>query len=471
MSYSQEDFLYNRKGPWPQPSPVHPWGESPAVIHLPLIENIDWWIFIGSRYMATLPFCIPFFIKGLLKPGLKEVSNDRFNWFFNKTMISKFLSNKFDDKDNTIFKDSLALSPDCDWFIVDLEAVRVVVPIKGVYVSGTKTLLKKIDNKYYVQSIYVDKTETLLTNKDGDAWELAKYFVLQGAALCSTLVTHPIQHFPNDCINAITKTALPKKHLLFQLLKPHLRFTLPLENAVLNYKSSLLQEKWWMVYAPYPGAPKGLRELLVEGYKGIKGNASYPPFTFPMGPSKFETEYGDYLRAYYQVFQDFVAKIIIDIKVDDIWVINWANYIKKHIPSFPGGDVIFEQDNLLHAVTSFLFTVTVGHSVDHNNYGVLNKREIPLRIRQAPPGKNIVLKNRKHLCSPVDLMKYYMADSLFFSPFTVTKLINSKYKFNSQKEQDVVRLFKKELIQLDKVLTEKDINYMQLDKIASSIQF
>ena len=53
-NYSQKDFYMERKGPWPQPSPVHPWGESPAVLKLPFCETLDWWIWIGSRYVATL---------------------------------------------------------------------------------------------------------------------------------------------------------------------------------------------------------------------------------------------------------------------------------------------------------------------------------------------------------------------------------------------------------------------------------
>ena len=28
----KEDYLYQRKGPWPQPSPEHPLGEAPAVV-------------------------------------------------------------------------------------------------------------------------------------------------------------------------------------------------------------------------------------------------------------------------------------------------------------------------------------------------------------------------------------------------------------------------------------------------------
>lgn len=472
------DFYCDRQGPWPQPSPSHPWGEAPAVLHLPLREKLDWWIFIGSRYVATLGLTPYFLAKGLLSPGLKEVSDSRFNWFLNETMLSKFLTNKLDEKDKEIFKEQLT-DTDKEWWIVDLEAVRVVKSLDGVYASGSKTLLYKIDScpdheggeRYIVDSIYIDKTKERFTSEDGDAWELAKYFVLQGGALCSTLVTHPIQHFPNDSINAITKTALPKSHIIYKLLNPHLRFTLQLENAVLNYKSSLLQDKWWMVYAPYPSGPAGLRELLVEGYKGIKGNASYPPFSFPMKEPSFETKYGTYLRTYYRVISNFVAKIIVDIPEDDIWTKRWATYVSKSVNDFPDGENIFKDNNLHKAITSFLFTVTVGHSVDHYNYGALDKREIPLRIRQAPPTKNTKLKKRSKLCSPIDLMKYYLADSLFFSPTTVTSLIDSKYKLTRHNHISAIKEFKTELISAEKELLSKGIKYMPLKKIAASVQF
>lgn len=475
--FRPKDFHMKRKGPWPQPSPAHPWGESPA-LHLPLREKIDWWTWIGSRYVATLSLAPYFLLKGWLKPGLKEVDDQRLEWFLNETMLSKFLTDKFDDKDREIFG-SIMEAEDRDWYIVDLEAVKVVKPISGVHCSGSKTLLYKIDShpdheggeRFIVHSIYIDESDEIFQSTDGDSWELAKYYVLQGSALCSTLVTHPIQHFPNDSINAVTKTALPKDHIIYKLLYPHLRFTLPLENAVLNYKSSLLQEKWWMVYAPYPGGPDGLRDLLVEGYKGIKGNASYPPFSFPMKEPSIETKYGTYLRAYYKVFGEFVAKIIKDIPQDDIWTKRWADYVNKHVNDFPNGEQIFEGDNLHKALTSFLFTVTVGHSVDHYNYGKLNKREIPLRIRQDPPKKGIKLKGRKKLCNPIDLMKYYMADTLFFSPSTVTSLMNTKYNLNSADQKAAIKEFKQELRKTEEELLKKGIHYMPLDEIAASIQF
>ncbi len=468
--YSPKDFMYSRKGPWPQPSPIHPWGESPAVIHIPLRETIDWWIWIGSRYLVTLLLSLPYFLKALIYPGLKEVTNTEFEELLNTSMMSKFLTNKLDDEDWQNFVDYKELEK--EWFIVDLSAVDVVEPLKGIYVSATKTLLYKEGERFKVQAIYIKKTQTVFDiSEETSAWELAKYFVLQGGALCATLVIHPLLHFPFDSINAITKTSLPREHILFKLLSPHLRFTLPLENAVLNYKSSLLQEKWWMTYAPYPGGPEGLRDLLVEGYKGIKGNYSYPPFSYSMTAPSCEGPYGVYLQSYYSVVYGFVSHVLSDIKKGDFWISKWADYCHQHVNNFPSSETIFEGDNLFRAVTTYLFTVTVAHATDHYNYGILDKRQVPLRLRQAPPTKGDKMISRKKLVNAVDQMKYSMADNLFFSPTTVTRLIDADYKFTKKSHLEAAVKFKNELIKVDRELRRQGVEYMPLYEISASIQF
>ena len=266
-----KDFLYHRKGPWPQPCPEHPFGEAPSVVHIPFKQALDWWLNIGSRYVLSLWYVPIAYLRGFLRPGLDNVSDDEFHQYLTKSMMSKFIKDKFDSRDLDIFGREINKEK---YLIIDLEAAKVVTPFKGIEVSASKVLLSKGPEGVSVVQIYLDKTQSHFTPADGEAWELAKYFVLQGAALCSTLVIHPILHFPLDCINAITQTALPKDNLLFQLLYPHTRFTLYLEKAVLTFKSSLLQSKWWMPYAPYPGSYEGLRDLLVEGYSGIEGNDS-----------------------------------------------------------------------------------------------------------------------------------------------------------------------------------------------------
>jgi len=201
-----KDFLYERKGPWPQPCPEHPFGESAGVIHVPFSEMIDWWLHVGSRYMLTLLYTPVAYIRGLLKPGVAEVNNDEFVEMLTNSMLSKFVKNVFDSKDREIFGD--ILNSDHIW-ICDFEPVVVVKTFKGIYASATKTLLRKNGQKFSVIEIYVDETKSRFTPGNGDGWELAKYFALQGGALCSTLVVHPLLHFPMDAVNAITKTALP----------------------------------------------------------------------------------------------------------------------------------------------------------------------------------------------------------------------------------------------------------------------
>lgn len=467
-----KDFLHGRKGPWPQPCPDHPYDESPGVIHLPLSEWVDWWLRIGARFVFLWPSLTPiYFLKGLLNPGLKEVSDEEFHDFLTNSMMARFITPQLDDLDKKIF--APYMKEERKYFIVDLDPVRVVVPFKGIHVSPTKTLLEEIAPlKFKILCTWMDKTAEVIEPSDGEAWELSKYFVLQGGALCATMVVHPLQHFPLDSINAITKTALPKEHTLFKLIYAHTRFTLPLENAVLNFKMSLLHhDKWWKTYAPFPGAYDGIRDLLVEGYRGIRNNDSYPPFSYPRRPPKIYSGYGTFLNAYYDTIYHFVEKVVSTIPPHDVHVKNWADYINGWIPGFPDGEEIWKGKTLTEVVAYYIWDVTVGHTIDHHNYGEMDIRKVPLRIRQEPPRKNSKLKPRKKLQSPIDLMKYQLAMKLFFGPTVLTRLIDVEYKFKSPELQNAVKEFKKELRETEKKLKEKGLTYMNLEDIANSIQF
>jgi hypothetical protein len=466
-----KDFLYGRKGPWPQPCPDHPYDESPGVIHLPINEWVDWWLRIGSRFAIQWPIFTPYYyLKGLFSPGCKKVTEAEFHNFLTNSMMSKFITPKLDAVDCDNFKKEMI--PGREYFIVDLDPVRVVIPFKGMHVSATKTLLEREKEQFVIKAIWIEKTNAVLEPTDGDAWELAKFFVLQGGALCATMVVHPLQHFPLDSINAITKTALPKEHVLFKLLHAHLRFTLPLENAVLNFKMSLLHDdKWWKTYAPFPGPYGGVRDLLVEGYRGIRNNDSYPPFSYPRRPPKIYSGYGTFLDAYYETIYKFVDEVVKIIPSDDLHVRNWANYIYSWIPGFPNGDEIFKGKTLTEVVAYFIWDVTIGHTIDHHNYGEMDVQKVPMRIRQAPPKKGTKIKSYKALQTPIDLMKYRLAMRLFFGPTVLTKLIDVKYDFKDPALLASAEKFKADLRQTEKNLKEQGLVYVPLEGIACSIQF
>ncbi|MBY0517589.1 MAG: hypothetical protein K2P81_11805 [Bacteriovoracaceae bacterium] len=463
---SEEDFLYGRKGPWPQPQPAHPLGEAPGVVHVPINEWADWWLHVGSRYLLTLSRVPWEYLKSFMEPGLESVSDVEFNNYLSRSMITKFITPDFDSKDIEIFK-SFELKGK---FLIDLEAIKCVHTFKGLYVSGTKVLLNPQSSHYIAEAIWVDETKSLIRPPDA-GWELAKYFVLQGAAIASTLVVHPLIHFPLDSVNAVTKTALPKNHPLFKLFEPHLRFTLPLENAVLNFKSSLLQSKWWMPYAPYPGFANGLRDLLVEGFKGIKGNLSYPAYKFPLSPQKVYSSYGDFQDAYWPVFLNFATEMLKDVKRDDHLVKNWAQHLSHMLPGFPNAHEISQSNTLEQVAASYLWQVSVGHTVDHYDYGHMDVRKVPLRLRQAPPSKNDEVKNRKKLVTFWDTGKYRMAQILFFRNSTVTKLIDCQYRFEESSKRAAIQNFKEGLKRVDREVKAQNICFIPLEEIAASIQF
>lgn len=465
------DFLYGRKGPWPQPCPDHPYDESPGVVHLPIGEWVDWWLRIGLRFGTQWPLFTPiYYLTSFLNPGCKKVSDTEFHNYLTNSMMSKFITPQMDRLDCEIFKNYMQQGH--EYFIVDLDPVRVVIPFKGMHVSPTKTLLELKNDKFIVLCSWIEKTNALLEPHDGDAWELAKFYVLQGGALCATMVVHPLQHFPMDSINAITKTALPKEHVLFKLLYAHLRFTLPLENAVLNFKMSLLHDdKWWKTYAPFPGPYDGIRDLLVEGYRGIKNNDSYPPFSYPRRPPKIYSGYGTFLNAYYETIYAFVDDVVKTIPDQDIHVRNWADYINTWIPGFPPGKEIFEGKTLTEVVSYFIWDVTVGHTIDHHNFGEMDVQKVPLRIRQAPPRKGTKIKSYKALQTPIDLMKYKLAMRLFFAPSVITKLIDAQYAFLDPSLVERVKKFKADLRETERELKEEGLTYVPLDGIACSIQF
>ena len=471
--FKPDDFLYNRQGPWPQPCPEHPFTEAAGVIHIPQDEVVDWWLHIGSRYLRTLFYTPIAFFRGLWKPGLEEISDEEFSQILTRSLFSKFLKKNFEAKDHEIFGEFINAS---NVWVCDFSPIKVFKPFKNLYVSATKVLFRLEGERFAVISIYVEATNSLFTPQDGDKWELAKYFALQSVALCSTLVMHPLVHFPMDSINAITKSALPKNHLLFQLVYPHLRFTLYLEKAVLTFKSSILQSKWWIPYAPYPGPYESVRKLLAQGYRGIEDNKNYVPFKYLFSPPVVIGKYGEFQQAYYAVIKTFVENILVDLDETEVFYLaKWGDYINPWVPGFPTGkELVRDRELLSKTVAFFIYDVSVAHTVDHYNFGRMNFRKIPLRLRVPPPDhkKDYKLKRSK-LTKFWDFGKIEMARRIFYVVSTKTKLIDTIYDFGEKNEklQKHVLEFKENMRAVDRRLNQANACFVPLEDIAESIQF
>jgi hypothetical protein len=471
-------FLYDRKGPWPQPSPEHPFGEAPAVLHLPDEEQLDWNLHIGLRYTKDLVTHWPVAIAYSIEHRKDPIPDDSaFARLMLDTLYTRFLS-KLDPADEALFAAQLAgAGAGVTFWKMDFTAMGLVDPLPELFVSPTITLIRQDGDRSTRRIVAIAVRDLVLEPVNGLSWDLAKAYALQGAAYHVLFVVHPTQHFPMDSVNAITKSAVPMDHLLFKTLFPHTRFSLVLNNAVLEGKSSVVnRHAQFTLYDPLTAdADQGLRSLFAAGYVGIKGKESaYPEFDYRTYASRIpDSAYGDYLAAYHAPILQFcttVAKTILARSPKDEWVKNWSNYIRTWIPSFPKPEELLDADALGAAMATYVWGVTVGHGVDHQSFsadvGIINKF---LRLRVPPPTTATTAPfDIDDLYNANDTFRAAMAEKMFFAPTRVTQLVQTEYNFISDDLRAASQDFLANLRAVDGGLARR---YMAVEDLPGSIQY
>lgn len=463
------EYMYDRAGPWPQPSPGHPFGVCSAVIHLPWQEQWDWNLEVGLRYARNLMFDWPEALKVAQTTTLEPVSEAECAKFFEQSLFAKMLNPKLDEPDKVVFEKFLQGNQKGQFLKVDLAPVKFVQTYKGMYASPSVGLFNRPNKNSPLDLIAIYVNEKVFTKKDGASWELAKHYLIQGASIVGTLLTHPLLHFPFDAINAITKTALPKNHILHKLLIPHCRFTLPLENAVLQSDSSILKNWRGQVYGCYPGPSEGLYDQFMAGYRGLVDNSSYPGYEFPLTPPKVYSKYGDLQDAYFEVIHNYVKDVMSYLPEDDIYVEQWTNYVCQFTPGIQNAEQLIKSGQVTNLVAMFIWDVSVAHSLDHETFGNLPLNKVSMRLRVPPPTGNAEEDSQTPLVKPIDTFKFEMAMKMFYRPTNVTYLKDVNYNFADNR---LIALNNEFLENLRRVDAEVEgYRYIDLDCIAASVQY
>lgn len=470
LPYVKPDkFLYERQGPWPQPSPGHPFGESPAVVHIPLNERLDWYRYIGLRYAKQTYFGWPSAWKKAKETQLTSVSDKEMVDLIESSLFSKFLNPQLDAEDKTTFKKYLTKEKNTQFFKYDLTPMKFISTYPGQFTAPSVTLFKRTQGQA-LEPVACSISGIIVEPSDKNAWELSKHYIMQGSSNVGTLLIHPLLHFPFDAINAISKTALPKEHILFKLIYPHCRFTLPLEDAVLNGKESILRNWRNQIYGCYPGPSAGLQDQFVTGYKGLIGNSSYPAYQYPLDPPKIYSKYGDFLQAYYDTIYNFVSEVMSEVAPNDPHVWAWLNYIHRWTPGIPDADTMIAKKKVNSLIAIFIWNVSVAHTLDHQSFGSLPMDKISMRLRIPPPcSTNIPEIDYSKIVKTVDTFKFEMAMKMFYRPSTVTFLHDTNYNFTSSKLIAANTKFLQELRMTNERL--KNNRIMDLKDISRSIQF
>jgi hypothetical protein len=501
------EYLYDQKGPWPQPNTLDQ-RLFPAVVHLPWRERMQWNLVVGLRYGLQMLFYTPLALfYGLRNPSPKILSDHDFEERFDNTVFNKMIlpfrppdapeavaartaalreypteqmpvqqaQEVFIERGAQLMAAATQSDATC-YFIADFSIFEHLETFRGTYTAGTTVLFRRANPTARLDVVSIRINGLNLTPSDGDAWELAKLFTMQAATIRLVFSTHALLHFPDDSINAISKNCLPTDHVLFQLLIRHFDLQLVLDNTVQTSLTSPLLNHQIFPWTPHTGPAAGLVRTLEQLYCGVHDNPAYPTYHFKHPRRTPGEKYVNFLEAYYQTILRFVRKVLARVGPDDEIVCKWANYVAAHVPGFPDAANIFEmQDeaagvrNLDWAVATIIWDVSVGHTTDHYNMGLLDINENPMRIRVPPPTSKDVRFERNKLRKWSDFFRYKLFWRLFLTSSTVYRLDKVRYPFTDPQ----LRAYNDEFI-LDLKETAKSVakdEFIPLKEIARSVQF
>jgi hypothetical protein len=302
----------------------------------------------------------------------------------------------------------------------------------------------------------------LLQPGDGKAWQLAKYFALQGALVRVNLIDHPMVHFPFDAINAITKSVLPKSNRVLQLLLPHLLLSLMVDNAVLEGKHSLLNRTASFPYSPYPAAGEEIRKVFPYYWFGSEppGN-SFPRYEFATEPRDIPSKYGSFINGYYEPILTFTKGVVASIPDSDWDAISfWADRVASWVPGFPNGQAIYKNGELLaRTCAAIIWNGAIVHTADHWLMHDMFQREhpTPYILREPPlmaPTRGVDPDYRPAVMLIRDAIPARLCDEFFFLPHSTTRLSDFKYDFSIDLGP-VIAKFKQQMIAVDQQLHEQ----------------
>jgi hypothetical protein len=437
-----DQFLYQRKGPWPQPSPSYPMEQAPEVLNIPPIETMLWNQAIGARYLKTeMFFAIGAAANAAAGSQLDIPSDAEFVRMMTRSVYARFL--KRVEGGNTWGASFYAMN-----LIAD-------ATLPGTYVQHVNCIFTQNADLFTCAGMeipLIPGNEPLVVKPGDPAWNLAKAYALQGASYIGLFVVHPALHFPMDSVNAITKTAVPRNHLLFQLLHPHSSYALAVNNAVLVTDDGVLssnpQGTW---FDPLTAEGLVIKRLFGAGYAGNRDRPDlYPQYNYMQPWMDDSVSYGRCLKLYFAPFLTFCTTVATEILTDspnDTYVVRWANYLNAHLHGFPDGKEILKIDVLAKALAIYMWDVTVSHAADHYSYAndITPKAPGPagttlaawkfLRLRVPPPQQSsdgAGVKQVGDVCHPDDLFRAEMAQEMFFKSATIwPNLMDTTYAFTS----------------------------------------
>jgi hypothetical protein len=442
-----DQFLYSRKGPWPQPSPSHPLKCAAEVLNIPPIEELMFNATIGKRYLET-QVTYPALAGGYAANNLGWTgpTDERFHEILFDTLCTRYLK-PLSAEETAKFKSDLAADnpgfeydESKNYGAYNFTAMSLIEPLPGTFCAPTQLFYEENPQteERICRQIVIGEGEDEVAIYPGDsAWGLATIYVLQGAAYHLLFVTHPSLHFPFDSTNAITKSSVPLAHPMFQLLSPHATYSLMLNNSVLESAESVVNNNAQGTrFDPLTGNGYNLKLLFGAGYTGLEESefaAGYPAFDYMEPQMGFASDYGRWLEDYYKnAFLPMAEAVAAFVLADDNmkeFAQRWGDYNSTYVLGFPSGEKLMVEATLAKALAIYTWNTSIAHGGDHDSFGnFILPVEKCLRIRRAPPkSRDDAEVKAGEIFTGNDLQRAALANEMFFRPWAIQPVLANTY--------------------------------------------
>lgn len=395
----------------------------------------------------------------------QSLDDELLNDIYWNSPFSRFLTAEFTDNDLMVFQTFFEQKSSEDIFYkIDHSHLKDQKTYPGVYIASVIGLFRLIDEGLQIVSISIN--DRSFTPNQGESWERARLFLLQGSSLSLVGGVHASLHFPTDSVIAITRQHIPENNPIAKIIEAHSYLQLPLNYGVRWSPRSYAHNSPREIYTAFPGPREDVFHGFMTYYEGIEGNSAYPNYQFPLSPPEFPGPYCKALKQYYDVILEFCRTVANQSDLNNL--VQWADELNALVPGFPSGKEIADSEILARILTGYIHSVSVWHYLEHTLYSRLPVHHNPHRIRVEPPTGNDLKTEWWQRTRHTDLFRQEIARRMFYESHTVRNMLEVEYGFENESLIDAAKRFKKGLTKVDKNLPE---DLQLLHDMACSIQF
>lgn len=427
---------------------VEQWRGIPSVLTVPHSEDLDFNFWRKPTYLVPT-------LKAMVRHKVSKLLDERRVQVIPDTELADW-----------ILKGPLSrlVVAHNDWYEVDMSAVERLATDEGVNLHGPTVRLCK--SSLMPLDIRFTNGETV-TPEEGAHWSLAKLHFQSAATYLLPGRFHGNIHFGLPCVAAASLHHLPKDSVLFQLLKPHLRFTLRINNEALRVQRAQDRSK---PYAPFPvtgdefvrGIAEDVNEHLLEpGF-------SAPPWSL----ANQELPFNRAGQMYYEQVRSFVNQLLPYVADQDLH--DWRQFMAHYIPGFLDTDPA-------EALATLIWQVSFLHSMDHYTmeHGMDVQRYLFVKPRLPAPVESGIQKSLSDdqvvrlMCGVEDRYRVNVFARTFVAghkhPLWSNTMDNIRYKFREPALQALAEEFRQQLQTTDQRLASDGLQLTPLNQVFQSI--